>query len=114
MQSLFLLIKQFRTPILFLLLEIFCLILIVTRNKYHNTIFYNISSEYTGELLGVSNNVWEYFNLRDVNKKLAQENAQLRYLVAKKQFAKNATNVYKNHCFLYALPISRASPFCYT
>lgn len=90
MQSLFLLIKKFRTPILFLLLEIFCLILIVTRNKYHNTIFYNISSEYTGELLGVSNNVWEYLNLRDVNKKLAQENAQLRYLVAKKQFAKNA------------------------
>ncbi|EAY27278.1 rod shape-determining protein MreC [Microscilla marina] len=90
MQSLFLLIKRFRTPILFLLLEIFCLILIVTRNKYQNTIFYNISSEYTGQLLGVSNSVWEYFNLRDVNEKLAQENAQLRYLVAKKQFAKNA------------------------
>lgn len=90
MQSLFLLIKRFRTPILFLLLEIFCLILIVSRNKYQNTIFYNISSEYTGQLLGVSNNVWEYFNLKDVNKKLAQENAQLRYLVAKKQFAKSA------------------------
>lgn len=84
MQSLFLLIKRFRTPILFLLLEVFCLILIVSRNRYHNTIFYNISSEYTGQLLGFSNNVWEYFNLKDVNKKLAQENARLRYLTKQK------------------------------
>lgn len=84
MQSLFLLIKRFRTPILFLLLEVFCLILIVSRNRYHNTIFYNISSEYTGQLLGFSNNVWEYFNLKDVNEKLAQENARLRYLTKQK------------------------------
>lgn len=90
MQSLFLLIKRFRTPILFLLLEIISLVLIVSRNKYQNTIFYNISSEYTGQLLGVSNNVWEYFNLKDVNQKLSQENAQLRYLLAKKQFAQSA------------------------
>ncbi len=86
MQSLFLLIKRFRTPILFLLLEIFCLILVVSRNRYQNTIFYNFSSEYTGKLLGFSNGVWEYFNLQEENKKLAQENAQLRYLASKKQF----------------------------
>ena len=85
MQALLALLKRFRTPILFLFLEVFCLILIISRNRYHNTIFYNISNEYTGKLLGVSNSVWEYFNLREENKKLAQENAQLRYLASKKR-----------------------------
>lgn len=90
MQALLALLKRFRTPILFLFLEVFCLILIISRNRYHNTIFYNISNEYTGKLLGVSNSVWEYFNLREENKKLAQENAQLRYLASKKQSPRKA------------------------
>lgn len=78
MQQLFLLIYQYRASLLFVLFEILCAWLIVQNNFYQRARFLNSSNAVAGNILQVSDNVSDYFNLGKVNKKLAQENALLR------------------------------------
>ncbi|MFH0865804.1 MAG: rod shape-determining protein MreC, partial [Bacteroidota bacterium] len=60
---------------LFLSLEIISFILIVQNNYYQRSGFINSSSEFSGGVLTVFNNVTQYFSLKEANNKLAEENA---------------------------------------
>jgi rod shape-determining protein MreC len=63
---------------MFLLLEAFCIYLVVQNNYYQNTTFINSSNKLSASVLKTSQGVEDYFYLKDVNELLAKENAELR------------------------------------
>lgn len=63
---------------LFLFLELIALILLVNNNNYQNSKVFNSSNFLIGNLYSTINNVNDYFNLKNVNAELAEQNAQLQ------------------------------------
>src|SRR6478736_4423138 len=78
MERLFLFVYANRAFFTFLLLEIFCTWLIVENNRYQGAKFFNSSNSFIAETNNVSQGVREYFQLREINTTLAEENASLR------------------------------------
>ena len=81
MQQFFLLLYQYRATLIFILFEVFCAWLIVQNNFYQRAKFFNSSSAVAANILGVSSGISDYFGLKKVNEKLAEENAELRSLL---------------------------------
>lgn len=69
---------EYRAFFTFLLLELLCFWLIVENNQYQSTRYFNSSNKVAAGIIGVSQDVREYFGLRQINTTLAQENAELR------------------------------------
>lgn len=63
--------------ILFLLIEIFCLILTVRNNDYQNAVGFSVIEEISGRVHKIHHSLKHFIHTVDENKKLAQENAQL-------------------------------------
>ena len=63
---------------LFLLLEAFCIYLVVQNNYYQKASFINSSNALSANILQTSTNVEQYFYLKNENENLAKENAELR------------------------------------
>lgn len=78
MGRIFLFIYQYRAFFTFLVLELFCARLIVVNNQYQGAQFFNSSNTLVGSINTFSQNVSDYFSLREVNTTLAEENAELR------------------------------------
>jgi rod shape-determining protein MreC len=78
MKSLFLFLYKFRAFITLILLESLCAFLIIQNSQYHRALFFNSSNSTIGSILSVSNNITQYFNLIEINKELAIENARLK------------------------------------
>lgn len=85
---------------LFLILEIISFILIVQNNYYQRSGFINSSSEFSGGVLAVFNNISQYFSLKDANIKLAEENARL-VNESKFFFMKTDSNIFYCNDTLY-------------
>ncbi len=62
----------------FVLLQAFCFYLIVQNDNYQRAGFFNAANTFTGHIFSVYSQFTDYFDLRDVNEKLAKENVQLR------------------------------------
>lgn len=62
---------------LFLLLETFCIYILVQNNKYQRASFVNSSSQISASVLSTSENIQHYFYLKKENERLAKENAEL-------------------------------------
>lgn len=77
MQSLLLLIRQYRIFLLFIALELTSIGLIVQHNHYQNAVFFNSASYYVANMLSWKQNVLDYFYLSTQNRELAEQNAQL-------------------------------------
>jgi rod shape-determining protein MreC len=69
---------QYRAFLTFLLLELFCAWLVVENNQYQSTKYFNTSNRLAANIIGFSQGVREYFSLRQINRQLSEENAQLR------------------------------------
>ncbi len=78
MERLFLFVYANRAFFTFLLLELFCAWLIVENNRYQGAKFFNSSNSFIAETNNLSQGVREYFQLREINRTLAEENAALR------------------------------------
>ncbi len=63
---------------LFLILEAVALFILINTNYYQRRVVINTTSDITGRILQVQDNVSGYFALRKANKLLAEENAFLR------------------------------------
>ena len=63
---------------LFLLLEIVCVYLVVRNNSFQKASFINSANSLSISVLGASNNIKDYFHLKNENENLAKENAILR------------------------------------
>lgn len=81
MRNLFLFIAKNHYYFLFLLLEIIAMMLLVSNNNYQNASFINSSSRLSATTYSYWSDVTDYFNLKDVNKQLAEENARLRAMM---------------------------------
>lgn len=62
---------------LFILLEIFSLMLIYRNNAYQRNIIFSSANVLTGHIASVSGYVTSYLNLREINKELLERNGQL-------------------------------------
>lgn len=63
--------------VMFLLLETFCIYLLVQNNKFQRASFVNSSNKVSASLLASAENVQQYFYLKSENDRLAKENAEL-------------------------------------
>lgn len=78
MKEIIKLILKYQFTIIFILLEIVSFFLIVQHNKYQRTVFSGYSISFFGYLSSHSANVNNYFNLKELNKHLVEENAKLK------------------------------------
>jgi rod shape-determining protein MreC len=92
MQAILNFLYRFRATFLFFSLQVVCLLLIARYNNYQGAFLFNTSSFYVGKLNQWSNETLDYLSLREVNKKLADENARLHELLLKER-QKNYTHL---------------------
>ncbi len=78
MERLFLFVYSNRAFFTFLLLELFCAWMIVENNRYQGAKFFNSSNRFIAETNNLSQDVRDYFQLHEINRALADENAGLR------------------------------------
>ena len=77
MERLLKFILEYRAFFTFLLLELFCVWLVVENNQYQSTKYFNTSNRMSASIISTSQNIREYFSLRDINVRLADENSKL-------------------------------------
>ena len=80
MQNIFKFFQKYSTVFIFLILQFICMVLIFSKNNpYQHSQFANSSNHFIGEIYNASNNVEQYFNLKQeiellrVQNKLLQE-----------------------------------------
>lgn len=78
MERLLKFIYEYRAFFTFLTLELLCAWLVVGNNQYQSTTYFNTSNKIAANVISTSQNVREYFSLRDINGDLANENTDLR------------------------------------
>ena len=78
MQQIFNFVIRNKTFLLFLLLVSIALALTIQSHSYHRSKFINSANGLTGGVYGTFNSVNQYFNLRDENSILSEENKKLR------------------------------------
>ena len=81
MRNIFLFIRRYFNFIFFLLLQGFCIYLIVHYNKYHNAIASVRMNEITGRVNEQYNKVDYYLQLKKTNQQLVKDNERLRNLM---------------------------------
>lgn len=67
--------------ILFLSLFSFSLILIFSNSRYHNSLVLNSTNSLTGKIFETTNFISSYFNLKNENESLNEENTELKKLI---------------------------------
>ncbi|MEI6853788.1 MAG: rod shape-determining protein MreC, partial [Bacteroidota bacterium] len=77
MQPLFRFFLKYYNAFLFFFLEVIAFILIINNNYYQQSVFINASNSFSGAVYTMYSNVTDYFNLKTVNKALAEQNALL-------------------------------------
>jgi rod shape-determining protein MreC len=82
MQNLIRFFRMYNVLIIFLLLQTYSINLYLNNNSFQNSLFINHVNNYKGELYSISNNISEYFNLKDINKQLLEENNKLYNLLS--------------------------------
>jgi rod shape-determining protein MreC len=92
MERLFLFFYQYRAFFTFLVLEVICAWMIIENNQYQGARFFNSSNSTVASLNNFSQNVREYFLLRNINSTLAEENAYLRSKLEQYQQLQNITD----------------------
>lgn len=65
---------------IFLFLQIIAFNLIIQNNIYHKNKIINSANSITGKIYEIESNITAYFDLRETNKRLAKENAELHTL----------------------------------
>jgi len=83
MRNIFLFIRNHFNFIFLVLLQVFCIYLIVHYNTYHNAVASDFMNEVTGKINTQYNKVDYYFQLKKTNEQLVKDNEQLRNLLKK-------------------------------
>jgi rod shape-determining protein MreC len=78
MERLLKFIYEYRAFFTFLILELLCAWMVVGNNQYQSTTYFNTSNRIAANVISSSQNIREYFSLRDINGNLASENTALR------------------------------------
>ncbi|UII74708.1 rod shape-determining protein MreC [Flagellimonas sp. HMM57] len=81
MQRIINFILSYRITFLYVFLMVISLIMTVRSHSYHQSKFFNSSKWITGNVYNNAANISSYFQLRDENNRLVQENEELRRLL---------------------------------
>lgn len=81
MQNLFSILQKYHVTLVFILLELIAIIFIFQGKNYHRNAFISSANAVTGNTYQVVHNISSYANLKEVNQRLAEENAELRKVV---------------------------------
>jgi rod shape-determining protein MreC len=92
MRQLFELIYRYRAFFTFVFLEVISFWLIIGNSKVHNAAFFNTSNRLIASVYTLKNEVYQYFNLANVNNDLVRENAFLRELIEEEQKRRQLTD----------------------
>ncbi len=103
MHSLFTFLYNYRASFLFVLLETLSVFFIVNNNAYHQAAVLNSSSRTVASIMSTTNTVSEYFSLKDVNQRLAAENARLHELMIRGESINSTTPLIRDSLALQAL-----------
>lgn len=96
MKSLFAFILKHNFIFIFLLLQTFCVLLMVNKNGYQGSHVINSSNEVVANVYQTAANTKEYFSLKQENDRLAIENSTLRNLLKSNYSAIPLTEFKKN------------------
>lgn len=77
MQRILLFLFKIRAFLLFVLLEVIAIWMIASNNSQQGASIFNSSNQFIGSILGIQNDLVEYFSLSSVNKSLVDKNAEL-------------------------------------
>jgi rod shape-determining protein MreC len=109
MRNLVLFIWKHSFFFLFLLLEVFCIYMVVQNNYYQKASFINSSNVLSANILQTSTNVEQYFYLKNENENLAKENAELRSqilssfdMTVNKEYTVNDTTYHQKYVYTSA------------
>jgi rod shape-determining protein MreC len=94
MRGFFQLLYRNRAFLTFFLLELCSFWLININNNYQGAIWFNTSNYYASKIIQVNKEINNYFNLRTINKKLAEENADLRRQLILRANKRDITTTY--------------------
>ncbi len=83
MQNLLRFIRMYNVLIIFLLLQGYSINLYLNNNTFQNNILIEKTSNYTAKVYDFSNNIKEYFQLKNINNQLMSENSKLNNLYSK-------------------------------
>jgi len=108
MQQLIYFFQKFKYFLFFLLLQCFALYLTFTNLDFHNSKFVNSANSITGGIYSTTSNIGDYFDLKDENKILAEENTKLKNLLNKENI------VFSNLDSLVVDTISYNQKYVYT
>lgn len=78
MQRIINFILEYRNAFLYVLLTLISLIITINSHSYHQSKYFNSSKWLTGSVYALSHSMTSYFNLKQENRLLHQENEQLR------------------------------------
>lgn len=81
MQQLFYFLQKFKYFLFFIFLEIIAVALIINNHSFHKSKFISSTNAFTGNLYEKRAAISEYFNLKNENKILAEENNRLKNLL---------------------------------
>ena len=81
MRNIFLFIRRYFNLLFFLLLQGFCIYLIVHYHTYHNAVFSSTANQLTGKVNEQYNKVEDYFHLKKTNDSLWKANEKLLNLL---------------------------------
>lgn len=70
-------LRKFYFAVLFIMLEIISLIFVFSNNYYHEAGYFNSSNRIAGTVYSAYSGFTSYFNLKTVNRQLAEENSRL-------------------------------------
>lgn len=108
MKNLFRLIYRYHVLLLFVLLETLSLSMVVTYNNYQRATFLDSSNFFTGTLFEGFSSFFQIFEFRQVNIKMAEENAVLRAAL-QEHLLKTNHGTYKTSDSIYLPRIARDS-----
>jgi rod shape-determining protein MreC len=94
MNSIFKYLRSKLHIVLFILLEVFCIIIIIRFNVYHSSFFFSHTRQLTAKLHEVNNSAFDYFGLYAKNQALSNENIELRKKL-KSNFVLETRNVFE-------------------
>ena len=78
MKNIFGFIRNYINFICFLLLQIFCIVMLSHNSQTHEAFFASASNEVTGKINKQFDNFYSYFRLQEINRQLTAENVSLR------------------------------------
>lgn len=108
MYNLLVFIKKYNAVLLFLLVEIVCVIMIINSLPYHNRKFVSMSNNISGGIHTMSANVGGYFSLKSENEILSQHNTLLMNELEKRRFPTDTMIHHEKFTYMPAHVISNS------